>query len=73
MSQETQTGALYQSSGIGEWDVREVREGVVICIPITDSCWGFAKYNKILYSHDIKILFTFYLKTIKIKKLKLLN
>ena len=34
MSQETQTGALYQSRGVGwERDGREVQEGGDICIP----------------------------------------
>ena len=39
MAQETQTGALYQSRGVGwEGDGREVRKGEDICIPMADSC-----------------------------------
>ena len=39
MVQETQTGALYQSRGVG-WggDGREVQNGGAICIPMADSC-----------------------------------
>ena len=39
MLQETQTGALYQSSMVGR-GVRqeEFREGEDICIPMADSC-----------------------------------
>jgi len=38
MTQETQTGALYQPRGVG-WGGRwEVEEGGDICIPKTDSC-----------------------------------
>ena len=38
MSQETQTGALYQPRGVG-WGGygREVKEGRDICIPMADS------------------------------------
>ena len=39
MSQETQTGALYQPRGVGwdgKGDVREVQEGGDICIPVAD-------------------------------------
>ena len=39
MSQETQTGALYQSSGVG-WagDGSEVQEGGDTCVPVAHSC-----------------------------------
>ena len=39
MAQETQTGDLYQSRGVG-WveDWREVQKGGDICIPMADSC-----------------------------------
>ena len=39
MSQETQTGALYQPRGVG-WGARseEFQEGGDICIPMSDSC-----------------------------------
>ena len=37
MAQETQTGALYQSRGVG-WGGREVQEGGDISIPMADSC-----------------------------------
>ena len=39
MAQETQTGALYHSRGVG-WggDEREVQKGEDICIPKADSC-----------------------------------
>ena len=39
MSQESQTGALYQSREVG-WggDGREVQEGGEVCIPMADSC-----------------------------------
>ena len=38
MSQETQTGALYQLRGMG-WGGRwEVQKGGDICIPMADSC-----------------------------------
>ena len=37
MSQETQTGALYQSRG-WEGDRREFQKGGDICIPMADSC-----------------------------------
>ena len=39
MSQETLTGALYQSRGVyGKGDGREVQKGGDICIPMADSC-----------------------------------
>ena len=39
MAQETQTGALYQSRGLGwEGDGVEVQKGGGICIPMADSC-----------------------------------
>ena len=39
MSQETQTGALYQPRGVdGEGNGREVQKGGDICIPMADSC-----------------------------------
>ena len=42
MSQETQTGALYQPRGVwgqgGEGDGQEVQKGGDICIPTADSC-----------------------------------
>ena len=39
MTQETQTGALYQSRGWdGEENGREVQKGGDICIPVADSC-----------------------------------
>ena len=37
MSQETQTGALYQPIGVG-WGGREVQKGGDICVPMADSC-----------------------------------
>ena len=39
MAQETQTGVLYQSRGVG-WggDKREVQKGGDTCIPKADSC-----------------------------------
>ena len=36
MAQETQTGALYQSRGLG--DGMELQKGGDICIPMADSC-----------------------------------
>ena len=45
MTQETQTGALYQSRGVrwgGRW------KGGDICIPMADSCWCLIENNKIL-------------------------
>ena len=39
MAQETQTGALYQSRGVGcggRWE--EVEKGGDLCIPMADSC-----------------------------------
>ena len=39
MSQETQTGALYQPRWVdGEGDRREVQKGQNICILMADSC-----------------------------------
>ena len=39
MSQDTQTGVLYQPRGVGwEGDGREVQKGGDICIPMADSC-----------------------------------
>ena len=39
MAQETQTGALYQPSGVGwEGDGREFLTGGDMCIPMADSC-----------------------------------
>ena len=38
MSQETQTGSLYQSRGVGWVDGREVQKGGDIYIPMGDSC-----------------------------------
>ena len=39
MAQETQTGALNQTGGVGwERDGREVQKGGDICIPMADSC-----------------------------------
>ena len=46
MAQETQTGALYQSRGMG--DRREVQEGGDICIPMADSCLGLTENSKIM-------------------------
>ena len=49
MSEEVQTGSLYQSRGVnGEGDGREVKKGGDICIPIADSCLGLTENNKIL-------------------------
>ena len=49
MSQETQTGALYQLQGWdGEGDGKEVQDGGDICIPLADSCGGLTENNKIL-------------------------
>ena len=51
MSQETQTGALYQPTGVGcdgAGDGREFQEGGDICIPIVDSCSGLTENSKIL-------------------------
>ena len=49
MSQETQTGAMYQPRrGDGEGDGREVQEGGDICIPMADSCWGLTENSKIV-------------------------
>ena len=51
MSQDTQTGVLYQPRGVGwEGDGREVQKGGDICIPMADSCWGLTENNKILQS-----------------------
>ena len=39
MTQETQTGALYQPRGVdGEGDGKEVQKGGDMCIPMADSC-----------------------------------
>ena len=39
MSQETQTGALYQPRGVGwKGEGREVQKGGGICICMADSC-----------------------------------
>ena len=46
MAQETQTGALYQSRGVG-CSRRQVQNGGDICIPMTDSCLGLTE-NTIL-------------------------
>ena len=37
MSQETQTGALYQPRGVGKWEEGSKGRGY-ICIPMADSC-----------------------------------
>ena len=49
MSQETQTGSLYQPRGVG-WggEGREVQKGGNICIPMADLCRGLTENNKIL-------------------------
>ena len=49
MAQETQTGVLYQSRGVG-WGgaKREVQKGGDICIPMADSCRGLTENSKIL-------------------------
>ena len=40
MTQETQTGALWQAEGWGrEGDGREVWEGGNMDVPMADSCW----------------------------------
>ena len=39
VSQETQTGDLYQPRGVGwEGDGREFQKGGDICVPMADSC-----------------------------------
>jgi len=38
MTQETQTGALYQPRGVGWGDGWEVQKGGDMCIPMADSC-----------------------------------
>ena len=49
MAQETQTGILYQPSGVdGEGAGREVQKGGNICIPVADSCWSLTENSKIL-------------------------
>ena len=49
MSQETQTGAMYQPRrGDGEGDGREVQEGGDICIPMADSYCGLTENSKIV-------------------------
>ena len=45
MTQETQTGAVYQPRGVG-WGGRW--KGGDICIPMADSCWCLTENNKIL-------------------------
>ena len=49
IAQETQTGALYQSRGVG-WvgDGSEVQKGGYICIPMAGIFWGLTEHNKIL-------------------------
>ena len=48
LAQETQTGAVYQPSGVdGEENGREVQKGGNICLPVADSGWGLTKNNKI--------------------------
>ena len=45
MSQETQTGAIYQPRGLvwgGRWEEGD------IYIPMADSCFGLTENNKIL-------------------------
>ena len=46
MTQGTQTGALYQSRGLG--DGMELQKGGDTCIPMADSCWSLTENNKIL-------------------------
>ena len=49
VSQDTQTGALYQPRGVdGEGDGREVQKGGDVCIPMADSCLGLTENSKIL-------------------------
>ena len=49
VTQETQTGALYQPRGVdGEGDGREVQKGGDVCIPMADSCLGLTENSKIL-------------------------
>ena len=44
MSQETQTGVLYQlENWDGEGNGREVQKGGDRCIPMADSCWGLTE------------------------------
>ena len=49
VAQETETGALYQTRRVG-WEgyEREVHNGVDICIPMADACWGLTENNKSL-------------------------
>ena len=47
MSQESQTGAIYQPRGVGWGDGREVQEGGDVCVSMADSCWSLTE-NKIL-------------------------
>ena len=50
MSQETQTGALYQSRGVrwgGRWEGGSKGSGYIY-ITMADSCWGLTENNKIL-------------------------
>ena len=74
MSQETQTGALYQPKGVG-WAGRGEggSRGKTYMYTTADSCWSLRENSKILYSHYIKNLFMFYLKAIKLTNLKLLK
>ena len=46
MTQETQTGALWQPRGVGGG--REAQEGGDICIPMAHPCWCMAETNTIL-------------------------
>ena len=49
MAKKTQTGALYQPTGVGwEGDGREFQKRGDICIPMVDSRWGLAENSKIL-------------------------
>ena len=44
VAQETQTGSLYQTRGVG-WGGRgrELQKGGDICVPMADSCWGLTE------------------------------
>ena len=49
MTQETQTGALWQLPGWGgEGDGREAWEGGDMDVPMADSCWCMTESHKIL-------------------------